>query len=235
MEITLLPNLDFSHDGLISSHDKRLTKANSVVSLKRGDLNGACGAYALMIGLIAYGAISRSEAAAIWRDKLDLRTKLGKVIANHSPLLRDGTNEDDLAEMFAAIKSYKLKNAATNSRLQALSIRRIEARGQQLFKVVKKAIDAGYPAIIGLEWTNTAGHWVVAVGYQGFRESHVDKSVESVLESILVLDLGSVMPNVSGWNGVLKTKGHKSKLPFQYWSTEQSLTDCDADGGLLFK
>ncbi len=235
MEITLVPNLDFSHEGLISSHDRRLTIENSLVSLKQGDLDGACGPYALMISLIAYGAISRNDAIEVWQGKLDLRTKFAKMISNHPALLREGTEASELVEMFNAIKSQKIKGLATNSKFQKLEIKPVVDRGQLLFKQVKKTIDAGLPAIICLEWGKTSAHWVVAVGYQGFRKSHEDKSVESKMESILVLDPGGEMPNVGAWNGVLQTRGHQSSLPFQYWSTGQGMTDCDADGGLLFE
>lgn len=236
MEIRLLPNLDLSPSGLISFHDRRLSEENRLVTLRQGDLDGACGPYALMMALIAHGAITRKDAVSLWQGKLDGRVKLGRVLSNLETLLRDGTESSQLVALFDALQRYsKLEGLACNANLQRLRITPTEERGQALFKSVRTSIDQGFPMILGLEWTRNAGHWVVAIGYQAHKKNHDDPSCTSKLESILVLDPSSGFNTTSAWNGVLTVMAERGSLPFTYWTNDQAAVACDAQGGLLFQ
>ena len=203
--------------------------------LRQGDLDGACGPYALMMAMIAYGAITRKDAIALWLGKLKSSTKVGKVISSLDALLRDGTEAKHLTELFEATQAYsRLNGLACNGKLQDLRISEIKDRGQQLFKTVYSSIDKGFPLILCLEWGRNDAHWVVAVGYQSFKKDHENPLVEIKLETILVLDPGASFSATSAWNGVLSVQPEKGALPFQYWTNDITDTQCDADGGLSF-
>lgn len=235
MEIKLLPNLAFSPSGLISYHDRRLSEENRHVHLRQGDLDGACGPYALMMAMLAYGAITRKDAVDLWLGKLKSSTKVGKVISNLDALLRDGTDAKHLKALFEATQAYsRLNGLACNGKLQNLRISETKDRGQQLFKTIYSSIDKGFPLILCLEWGKNDAHWVVAVGYQSFKKTHDNPLVESKLETILVLDPGASFSTTSAWNGVLSVQPEKGALPFQYWTNDFTDTQCDADGGLSF-
>lgn len=231
MKITLLPNLIFSKFGLASYNDGRLRGENRVVSLTQGDLDGACGPYALMMVLLTSGAITRNDAIHLWLGDIEKGTKVDKVISRLGTLLRHGTTADQVIKLFKSIKEYsELNGLACNAKLRNLKIAKTENRGKALFKTVKTSIDNGYPIILKLEWGATDAHWVVAIGYQ---EDSLLGSDE--MEAILVMDPGGQFSSTCAWNGVLSTKHPKrGSLPFRYWTNGSLETLCDADGGLCF-
>lgn len=236
MDIRLLPNLDLSRSGLISFHDRRLSEENRVISLRQGDLDGACGPYALMMALLAFGAITRKDALNLWMGKVDGRAQLSKVIASLETLLRHGTHASDLIKLFEAVQRYSALNGlACNANLQRLQISAKEVRGQALFKLVKESIDSGVPAILTLEWSHSDAHWVTAIGYQTYKKNVPDPDSHATLESILVLDPSSSASPTSAWNGVLAVNPGNGSLPFNYWNNDQSAVSCDADGCLFFQ
>jgi hypothetical protein len=231
MKITLLPNLVFSKLGLCSYADARMEINNRLVSLSQGDLDGACGPYALMMALIACGAINRSDAIHLWLGEIEKGSKADKTILRLGTLLRKGTTAKQLINLFKAIKELpELHGTACNSKLQKLKITETKNRGQILFKTIKKSIDDGYPIVVMLELGKSDAHWVVAIGYQE------DSSLASKeMETILVLDPGEKFTKTCPWNGLL-TIGNPTRgsLPFRYWTNESSETLCDADSGLCF-
>jgi hypothetical protein len=231
MKITLLPNLIFSNSGLASYNDGRLRSDNRLVSLTQGDLDGACGPYALMMALLTCGAITRKDAVHLWLGDIKKGTKVDKVITKLGTLLRHGTTADQLIKLFTSIQEYsELKGLACNAKLQNLKISETESRGKALFKTVKTSIDAGFPTILKLEWGATDAHWVVAIGYQEDRLLGGDE-----MEAILVLDPGEQFSTTCVWNGILSTTHPKrGSLPFRYWTNGSPETLCDADGGLCF-
>jgi hypothetical protein len=231
MKITLLPNLIFSKSGLASYNDGRLRSDNRLVSLTQGDLDGACGPYALMMALLTCGAITRKDAVHLWLGDIEKGTKVDKVIARLGTLLRHGTTADQVIKLFTSIQEYsELKGLACNTKLQNLKISETENRGKALFKTVKTSIDAGFPTILKLEWGATDAHWVVAIGYQEDRLLGGDE-----MEAILVLDPGEQFSTTCAWNGILSTTHPKrGSLPFRYWTNGSPETLCDADGGLCF-
>ncbi len=137
------------------------------MSLTQGDLDGACGPYALMMALLTCGAITRKDAVHLWLGDIEKGTKVDKVITRLGTLLRYGTTADQVIKLFTSIKEYsELKGLACNAKLQNLKISETKNRGKSLFKTVKTSIDAVFPIILKLEWGVTDAQWVVAIGYQ---------------------------------------------------------------------
>ena len=235
MEILLLPNLDLSDQGLISYHDDRLLTENSRVHFRQGDLDGACGPYALMIALVCFGALSRKMAQEIWTGNIDNRSRLAKSTRELHLLIRDGTSSKQLVSVFESIKKYPpARRSAGHARLNDLLLVEESGKPKYLFSTIEATIGLGYPAILSLDWGDRSGHWVVAVGIQTYTKRNTDKSESSHVEKILVIDPSEPMSNTSAWNGVLDVIPNRGRTPYDFWSGEDPSVSCSVDQVLKF-
>lgn len=228
MIIKTLEDLWLSNSGLTVWQNHGLTKEKYHVFLQQGDLDGACGPYALMMSLIACGAISRADAHEIWLGKVKGTTKLGKEMKNLSALLRDGTTAESLEKLFNAIRFY-FSNNHKNLQNLCISLTENKKRGNELVSYAKSQIDKNLPTIIRLDWKGAGAHWVTVVGYQKYTDQ------KDIPERLLCLDSGFQISNTSAWNGVLdvfeKTTGIK---PYSYWSESSQVDKCDVNGCISF-
>lgn len=208
MLIRLLDSIVLSPKGLCSYKKTWTHQDKFSVSLTQGDLDGACGPYALMMTLISLGAISKKEAVKIWGDPIDQRTKLAKTIKSLDTLLRTGTSSTDLIELLGAIQHYF---RSKHSKLKSVTHEETDLKGKALVPYCVEKIQNSEPVIVSLDWIGEGAHWVTVIGYQ---ENDVNE-----IESLLVLDPGSPMRNTSAWNGVIDVSNvSKGKKPYTYWS-----------------
>ena len=223
MHIKTIENLWLTSNGL-EALQKGKTKS-SLIGITQGDLDGACGPYALMMALIASGAISRTDAENIWHKPIKGTTKLAKEIKKLETLLKEGTDNTTLVKLFEAIQRYFPKH----SNLQKLKATEINDSGNKLIPFLIEQIDHSLPTIIGLDWRGGGAHWVTVIGYQKFDER------SEYPERILVLDPQSRQSKISAWNGILDVHNlEKGKKPNTYWVENYSNT-CSIDSGVQFQ
>lgn len=237
MQIHLLPFLFYDHEGPYVVHDARLTSDNQRIFFRQGDLDGACGPYALMSALMISGVIEKNcDARRLWSETLlDKRTNWHKemmVNGKSSPRIIEGTTEKELPRMLDAIqKIIKPKQAVRGA---SLSKGNNEGLMQE---VIDHLNNHQLPVILGLEWGKNSGHWVTVVGYQtydraGSKETQTDLDNA---DALLVLDPGAPVPRLCAWNGMLETfREHKKKLPFRYFDSNSSAECRVADSMALF-
>ncbi|MFA7314252.1 MAG: hypothetical protein WC024_20940 [Shewanella sp.] len=76
------------------------TKDDANVALRQDDMDGACGPYSVLMGLIYHGDVSRDDLTSLAR--LDVRTRIGKFMNStyeFNAMVRDDTDEDDLVRL----------------------------------------------------------------------------------------------------------------------------------------
>lgn len=246
MQIHLLPYLFYDHIGPYVVHDARLSRENQRVTFKQGDLDGACGPYALMTALMISGVIERrSDAISLWTDSLlDQRTNWHKELLNGgkaSSRLFGGTYEHDLPRFLdAAQRIVKPKVTVKGLPLADKNSQNGTAdnKNEKLMESVISHLNKhNLPVILGLEWAGGCGHWVTVVGYQTF-DSVGSKNTQTDLDntdSLLVLDPGAETPKLCAWNGMLECiRRSRSKYPFSYFSAES--VECRvADSMAIFR
>lgn len=246
MQIHLLPYLFYDQIGPYVVHDARLSRENQCVTFRQGDLDGACGPYALMTALMISGVIEkRSDAISLWTNSLlDQRTNWHKELLNGgkaSSRLFGGTYEHDLPRLLdAAQRLIKPKITVKGHPL-------VEKKSQKkpsdntneklMDSVISHLNEHNLPVILGLEWVGGGGHWVTVVGYQTF-DSVGSKNTQTDLnntDSLLVLDPGAGTPKLCAWNGMLESiRRPNSKYPFRYFSAE-SIECRVADSMAIFR
>ena len=208
MLIRLLDSIVLSPKGLCSYKKTWTHQDKFSVSLTQGDLDGACGPYALMMTLISLGAISKKEAVKIWGDPIDQRTKLAKAMKSLDTLLRTGTSSTDLIQLLGAIQHYFRSG---HSKLKLVTYEETSLKGKALVSYCVGKIKNSEPVILGLDWRGKGAHWVTVIGYQ--------ENDENKIESLLVLDPSSPMRDTSAWNGVIDVFNVSAgKKPYTYWS-----------------
>jgi len=195
-----------------------VSQLNEQVHLRQGDMDGACGPYALMMSLIINGVIDRNEAIHI--GDVDGRTRLGKFRDNlllFGSLCHKGTFAGDLEWLGDCFK-----NKVTVDPYEGLSTKQLSA-------TIKEYTDKDISVILGLHWQGGGGHWVVVVGYEQVGEQ---------LTKLLVLDPGYPPSKINMWNAVIDlfdAEGYainKSKFSGLHWTETSSkfmkIDDCVA-------
>ena len=177
---------------------------------KQGDLDGACGAYSIVMALTILGVFDADVMNS--NDDLDGRTSKGKLIRalNEEGLYRDGLDSNDIIRI---LDNYK----------KLVTTVYADKEGN-LISFVKDTVDQDLPSIIRLGWDKYNGHWVVAVGYA------LDANGE--ISDILVLDPGTESPKYSLWNGMLNLqKVPRKKYPYCYNGGNCTLSNKSAQLG----
>lgn len=236
MIINLLSGLYCDHEGPYSVHNKKIKIENKRISFRQGDLDGACGPYALMTALMISGAVkSRNEIEKLWSEKLlDQRTKWHKelVRADGSPRLISGTHEEDLQKILeAAKKALKLKDPIYGKTLEKRQSFRDNLKNESLITaVIDHLKKEDLPVILMIDWNKNTRHWVTVVGYQIY-ENNQEDSIKNT-DALLVLDPSEDRPKLCAWNGVLEAeRTPNSKYPFNYLTRDRS-SKCKITGSL---
>ena len=234
-EIKIISGLFLHKDGLQSNQYKKFRKKEKnfgPVSLTQGSLDGACGPYALMMAILSLG-ISYEDIEELWGIQQDGRTKFGREMANYQGLINSGTYAEQLVTIYKSIADSKHADFQKFKALKDYEPEIIPLKNNDVIHhVVNHIKNTGLPAILGLSWSKTDGHWVTAIGYQSFRSSPDDSDLNEQLESLLVLDPGERINRTEMWNAVLATESKGKK--FEYWTNSAQATDCTPDSCIIF-
>ena len=197
----VIDKIEIGHDGPVA---KGPTGEDQLIHLSQGSMDGACGPYSLMMGLLICGLIDYDDLVSL--KKIDGRTSPGKLLKNiekFQGLFRNGTFIHELETM---LKNSYPKKLETDS---------IEASGVEIRKTVKKYIDKNCPVILGLEFGDDDGHWVVAIGYEFY------SNAPQTPRRLLLLDPSDPSPVITAWNGVVDAIGSKGRYPFVWWGHDR--------------
>lgn len=204
--------------------------------LRQGDLDGACGPYALTMALIASRIIDRNQAVLLWSslDQLDQRIVLAKAVKELDMLVSQGTDISALQKIFRGIQKHFDTNVFNQLECHLIcsSVDQVEISGRKLFLAVVEHINQyDLPVILWLDWKGGGAHWVVVIGYQYRDNGNQSQSIEH----LLVLDPGADMSATGAWNGVLTAPVTQGKKSYRYWSNSQPETACHVTKGLAFR
>ena len=202
----IINQIDISHDGPVASEQ--------LIHLAQGSMDGACGPYSLMMALMVCGLMDRNELVSLGR--VDGRTRAGKLVSmlqKYEAFFRNGTELPQLVDLLN--KSYSKK----------LSVIPCDTTGVAVRTFVKEHLDADHPVILGLDYNNNGGHWVVAIGYEYDQSEKIDSQEESKkeLSRFLLLDPDAQAPIVSAWNGIVDTCGTGGRFPYVWWGKDYKI------------
>jgi hypothetical protein len=202
-----------------------LTDNAEPVHLRQGDLDGACGPYAFVMAMIAMGLVSREEAMNTLHSA-DRRTRFGRfaeILRGFGPLVGAGTSMVDVSLMAETYRTSGLKAE-------------IIEKNSKITSKVADAIDHGGMAIIGVSWSRSEGHWLLAVGHQGRR---MDSSMSWQLTHLLCLDPMQNAPKASLWNSVVYLRDplgdpvRDGKYSAEHWGMDGALSKCRLDEAII--
>lgn len=198
-EYLVIPGLDAKWNGPVA---KDRDGTEQLVHLHQGDLDGACGPYAVLMGLLTLGLVKRNDVTA-W-GAVERRTNVGKLIARMSEgwstLFKEGTDLTDLTDLLGGLFRT------------TLNVIPFSGAGVNCRSFVREQILAGNPVVLGLHWEN-GGHWVLAVGL----DSMVNGTEREVCR-FLVLDPSSAPSTVCPWNGIVEARGSGGRYPYTWWT-----------------
>ncbi len=175
---------------------------------KQGDLDGACGAYSLSMVLNILGVF---EADDLYKntEEHDKRTVEWKLIKslNEWGLYPNG------------LKTTSIEELVTKNYSKYVSIESTGKKASIPF-IVKEFIDKNNPVILGIDYKNGGGHWIVAVGYA--------MDDDQKLSHILTLDPGNDTPKYSLWNGILNIqRDYRKMFGFHYFSDKEYIVSLE--------
>jgi hypothetical protein len=192
------------------------------IALRQGDLDGACGLYALMMALLATGVVKRKKIEDIWDGDFHGRTKFAEWVRIFDALVSKGTKTSDLLSLFEAFN--RLLKTSKMQECRMIEIAPSKARKtlatEAVFSSVRKHIDEyDTPALMILDWTRDHAHWIVAVGYQlGPKQKNTGKQL---VANILTLDSSSSISSTCVWNGLLG-RGYLGDRKLRYLTEDDS-------------
>lgn len=207
-EYLIIPGLDVTSGGPIAYGPDG---AEQLVHLHQGDMDGACGPYALLMGLLSLGVVRRDDVTS-WGAP-NKRTSTGKLLARMnragSTLFREGTGLNDLNEL--------LRGLFPND----LVVTSFAGSGTECRDFVSAHALAGHPVVLGLHGTEVA-HWVLVVGLDCQLEK-VNGAKREICR-FLVLDPSDPPSAVSPWNGIVDARGSGGQYPYRWWTDGQGGT-----------
>lgn len=198
-EIYVIDPIDATHEGpsaLGPDGDRQM------VHLMQGSLDGACGPYSLMMGLLICGVVDRDEAARY--GAVDRRTSLGRLLAEWhrlGPLVKEGTDPSQLAKLLGKTYGSHLNLAFAGG-----------GSGVEVRDFVEKHVTENQPVLLTINYAY-GGHWVVVIGLE-YQLIGIDRR----LCRFLVLDPAQATPTVCAWNGVIDARGGGGHYPYTWWT-----------------
>lgn len=214
-----------THRLSVSPEGPREVRNKDLVHLRQGDLDGACGPYFLISGLITLRLLRRKRVMNM--KSWDGRTREGRfrdALANFGSLSCNGTTSEDLVWLTGIDKTKKLgAHSFTGSKTH-------------IVESIAVAIDQDCLAIVGVHWAGDAGHWMLVVGYQG-----VEQSGKTQLTHLLCLDPAQEAPKTCLWNAVIDVFRHDGsstnvgKLASLHWGMNGATSKCHIDSAILLK
>lgn len=177
--IYLLPQLTIENS--------MLCVGESVVPLRQGDIDGACGPYSLLMALIIKEVISHEDVVEL--GSYDGRTRFGMFFDKlklFGPMFREGSTYGEMEWLAKCFKNHPKGKVSTEA-YTSLNLR-------ENLKQIAEELNSDNPVIVGLQWNGGGGHWAVAIGYE---------KVDETITKIFTLDPGyQYIPNTY-WNAVI--------------------------------
>ena len=189
----------------------------TLVHLRQGQLDGACGPYCVVSALITLGLMDRDDVVNnmhTWKGS-ERKGRFRDGLYNFGVYTSEGTDGDDLLWLTDYYKRAGLK------------AEHVEGKKNHVFDCVAGAVASGELPIVGVEWQGGGGHWMLVVGYQG---EEVGEDIQ--LTHLLCLDPGQEAPKASLWNAVLevyKSDGssiHQGPITSNFWGMDGKVTKC---------
>lgn len=188
----------------------------SLVHVRQGELDGACGPYSLIMAMITLGVIGRQSVVNMSRWSGNTReVRFRKKLEGLGALVNGGSNCSHLADMADCFAGVGMSHETCSGTKKVI------------LDSVLSAIEEDRVPLIGLEWMGGEGHWLMVVGYQGFEDEDTFQ-----LTHLLCLDPDSEAPRASLWNGVLQVY-HKDgssyargPFPSVYWGLDGQQREC---------
>lgn len=174
------------------------------VHLRQGDLDGACGAYAIVMALMLTNVVDSCDIRDFKFDGRFSEAKLEKRITKDNGLYKDGLTIDGCEDI---IRSYS-KYASTKQSEKGLF-------NKALLPFIEEHIKNNTPVILGIEFKNNGGHWLVVVGL-------VYNEKDELLK-LLCLDSGFESPTYAPWNSVIDLTPNKKGKYFYTYETNNNL------------
>ena len=201
----------------------RGVKTHEVVQ-RQGDLDGACGPYALMNALMLSRALTEPQVRQVWDFAADARTVLGKWTRARGALVSGGTNVDHLRDLLRCVVQQ------TGLRVPVV-LTPIALAGRKEGKLLGGLCavqewmgthENTQPVLGILQFDKSQSHWVVIVGSQ-----YHQRDGKYVLSNLLIVDSEEVSSRAQAWNGVLGLgHQHAKRLHYTVPSREDPLP-CD--------
>lgn len=184
-----------------------VTARNYPALFRQGDLDGACGLYALMMGLNLCGYVDDETSFAEKPDRRTLLGKLYKQFESYPALFSGGSYIEDLQKVVE--KTFRRK----------IETEFFEGKNKKLLEFTVEHICQGHPVILGVQEQGGSGHALLASGVEvEYGPGGVPEDEEDVPEpdKILTLDPGGYeVPPFVHWNSFIYYK-HQSGGPFPY-------------------
>ncbi|WP_404440043.1 hypothetical protein [Stutzerimonas chloritidismutans] len=212
------PLFKVSPDGPVS------TKGGALVHLRQGELDGACGPYCLVSGLITLGLMGRDDVMRnmhSWKGS-SRHGRFRDALYAFGTFTSEGTFGGDLLWL---TDFYK------RAGLQACHI---EGNKQQVFERLAVGIESGELPIVGVQWAGGGAHWMLVVGYQG-----TETDGDFQLTHLLCLDPGQEGPRASLWNAVVEVLDgtgasvNKGRMSSNFWGMDGNLVKCQIKDAVI--
>jgi hypothetical protein len=196
-EIMVISPIDTTSEGpVVPDGAKRWQQ----VHLRQGSMDGGCGLYSLMMGLIVCGVVRYDDARSFYT--FSSKTKIGKLFeyfGKLGPLVKQGIN---YGQMRDAIATY-FENQ--------IICREHVSEGSDIVKFIEKNIMKNHPALLLIEYKG-AGHWVLVIGCE-FEKQHNEK----IICRFLILDPSEDTPKICSWNSVIDLREQNGPYPYRWW------------------
>ncbi|MEW6283097.1 MAG: hypothetical protein AB1758_31075 [Candidatus Eremiobacterota bacterium] len=199
--IRILDGLNFEGARLV--YHRGIDAPALPVHYRQGDLDRACGPYAVIVALSACGVPIDQKRVL----------KALKFIAAGDALLSKGTRISDLRRFVQQLDP-------------ATSLERVRGTPVEMFACTHVKIwEEHQPVLLCLsDRTRELHHWVVAIG-SGFPHAGASEERPAVgPDRLLVLDPAALAPRTSYWNGILTRLRQPGPLRFDYL-TEDGLRE----------
>ena len=198
-------------------------EGSGLVHMRQGDADGACGPYALMMGLITLGALEREHIANM--SDWDGRRREGRfrsALREHGALISGGTSTEDLIGL------------AGHFRGDGILPELINGNKKELVQAIQDAIESDAVVLISVSWSKLDGHWLMVVGHQGYEDNGVYQPTH-----LLCLDPLSEAPKASPWNAVIAVYDDEGKAlrggiySCDHWGMGGHVSPCRLDQLLM--
>jgi len=171
---------------------KKLQKAHK----RQGDLDGACGAYSIVMTLIINGLLNGEDITDYDYDGRFAVAKIAKAITKQNGLYKDGLSIEDCDTI---IRSNYSKYARTEV---------LREKNEKLLPLIVAKIKNDIPVIVRIDFKGKGSHWLVVVGFANDSEENLCK--------LLCLDSGFESPKYALWNSVIDLEIRKGIYKYTY-------------------